>query len=126
MRFPVLQACYIGNKPKTQCLDVAHVTQLVIEKGMDDQSNAAVATSDIRRLYDSINLMLVARYLLKHGCPAGLVRSVLLCQLLPKLFFNMMSCCIELRPRAIGCMTGTRVAGVVGFVIVDSCGCVCQ
>ena len=32
--FPNVPDCFIGAKPKTQCLDIAHSLQFIIEKGI--------------------------------------------------------------------------------------------
>ena len=43
---PVIPECFIGARPKTQCLDIAHGIQSVIEKGLDSHGQAAVAQCD--------------------------------------------------------------------------------
>ena len=50
---PCVPECFIGAVPGTQCLDVAHGLQSVIEKGLDNFGAAAVAQSDIEKYYDS-------------------------------------------------------------------------
>ena len=68
----------------TQCLDVAFTAQISIEKGLDLHSRGAIATADIRRYYDSINMVRFASFLIRKGCPLPLAIACLRVQMLPQ------------------------------------------
>jgi hypothetical protein len=59
---PATPECFIGTRPKTQCLDIAHGLQTVIEKGLDLHEAAAVAQSDIEEYYDSLPMLRIAAW----------------------------------------------------------------
>ena len=40
---PIRPECFIGARPRTQCLDVAQGLQYIIEKGINEFGHAAVA-----------------------------------------------------------------------------------
>ena len=73
--------CFIGALPGTQCLDISHSVQLVVKKALDIKSRGAVATADIRRYYDSLNMLRVARFLVSRGCDAATVAACIRCQI---------------------------------------------
>eukprot|EP00959_Pyramimonas_sp_CCMP1952_P369337 7736181-Pyramimonas_sp.AAC.1 len=50
----VPQCCWVGARPFTQALDITHALHLLIERGLDDHSQSAVAQSDIEACYDSL------------------------------------------------------------------------
>ena len=56
---PKVPGAFIGARPKTQTLDIAHGVHLVLEKGLDCRSMAAAAQMDIAKYYDTISLVLV-------------------------------------------------------------------
>ena len=70
--------------PKTQCLDIAHGLQSVIEKGLDDHGSRAVAQCDIQCYYDSLPVLKIARWMLTAGIEPSLVACALQHQMLPK------------------------------------------
>ena len=41
---PVTPGVFVGGRRLTQTLDIGHAVALIIEKGLDNQSNAAVDT----------------------------------------------------------------------------------
>ena len=83
VNLPSPVGCLVGGKRHTQCLDVAHTAHLVIEKGLDDHSAGAITTFDIRRFYDSINPVRVARFLISRGMDPGTVAACVRVQSLP-------------------------------------------
>ena len=66
---PAVPECFVGARPRTQCLDIAHGLQTVIEKGLDNFGGAAVAQADIEKYYDSLPVLRIARWLIAHGTP---------------------------------------------------------
>ena len=71
--FIVPESFYIGGGRGTQCLEA----QLVIEKSLDARSCGAISSCDIRRYYDSICVLTVARFMLARGCDPALCVAVL-------------------------------------------------
>ena len=56
--FPAVDGTFIGARPQTQALDIAHGLQSVVEKELDNKSEGAVAQMDIQSYC--------------AGCPAGM------------------------------------------------------
>ena len=61
---------HVGGRKGTQCLDLAHLSHLAVEKGLDDNSRISIASSDVRRFFDSLPVLRLAIWLLarRHGC----------------------------------------------------------
>ena len=51
---PCHKGCYVGARPRIQCLDIAHGLQTVVEKGLDSLGAASLAQAEITRYYDSL------------------------------------------------------------------------
>ena len=118
--FPPLDGCFIGARPFTQPLDIAHGLQAVLEKGLDDKSRGAIAQQDIAKYYDSIDCLLVVKWLESRGVPKSICAAALRQQLLPKVILNTGTVSVPVTNRCIGALTGSRVAGVLGRVPVES------
>ena len=108
-----------GARKFTQPLDITHAIQLLIEKGMDSQSPAGIAQMDIEKYCDSIRLLLIAAWLLDHGCCMRLVTSILRQQLLPSLQVVVGNIQFCVSGRSKGTLTGSRVAGECGRIPVE-------
>ena len=93
---------------------------MVIEKGLDSHSEGGIAQQDIEKYYDSIRLLLVARWLVSNGAPYPLVATALRLQMLPLVFLHIGDQCIPIAGRAVGSLTGSRTAGAFGRVPVES------
>ena len=51
---PPVPGCFVAARPGTQALEVVHGLHLMIEKGLDAKSKAAIAQADIQAFYDSM------------------------------------------------------------------------
>lgn len=65
--FPRVHEIFIGGRPGTQVTDITHANQSVIEQGLDDHGQAAIAQVDIERFYDSLDLVNCHRLVLRRG-----------------------------------------------------------
>ena len=117
---PHVPGTFVGARPRTQVLDIAHGLHLVIEKALDGHSRGAIAQEDIEKFYDSISLLRVARWLVNNGAPHALAACVLRQQLLPQVVLNAGGVAVPIRNRSTGSLTGSRVAGAMGRVPVES------
>ena len=90
--------------------------QLTTEKGLDTHSAGAVATCDIRRYYDSLDPLLVTRFLVSKGCPWQTAICCLKLQMLPKVILNLLGRSPCVGSRCTGALTGSRTAGGLGTV----------
>ena len=117
--FPRLDGIFVGAQPHTQCLDISHGLQAVIEKGLDLEGMAAVGQQDIASFYDSLPMLLVAQRLVHAGVPASAVSCLLRHQVCPSVSvqFGAVRCCIS--GRCMGGLTGSRVAGLIGRIPVE-------
>ena len=112
----VPRTCWIGGRKHTQVLDITHGLSAVIEKSLDLQSAGAVAQADIRQYYDSVVLLLVCQWLEQRGVPLALLAAALRHQMLPTLIIDVGACGVEIHGRSSGCLTGSRVAGLLARV----------
>ena len=111
---PEAPGCFIGARPRTQCLDIAHGLQTVIEKGLDNSGAAAIAQADIEKYYDSLPVLRIARWLVDHGVSAHHVACLVRHQMCPGIVLKSGSIEFELADRTVGGLTGSRTAGCLG------------
>lgn len=116
---PSLEA-FVGARQKTQCLDIAHALQTVIEKGIDDHGNAAIAQQDIQQFYDSLPLLRICCWMVARGLSWAWAACVLRVQLLPRVTLRSGAAVAAIVNRCIGGLTGSRVAGVLARIPVES------
>ena len=117
---PIVPECLVAARPFTQVLDVAHGLQLVLEKGLDDHGCAAAAQCDIQQFYDSLPLVLIMLWLSDNGVPWALVTAAIRHQACPLIFMNACAAKAPVRNRCIGGLTGSRVAGMLARIPVES------
>ena len=117
---PCVPECFVGAIPGTQCLDVAHGIQSVIEKGLDKFGAAAVAQSDIEKYYDSLPTLRIMRWLTARGVPAPLAACALRHQMCPTIVLKVGSSEVKIGGRTVGGMTGSRTAGYLGRIPVEA------
>ena len=121
MLLPPVPDCFIGARPKTQCLDIAHGLQSVLEKGLDKFGDAAVAQCDIEKFYDSLPVLLIMRWLVSRGVPASRVACVVRHQMCPRVVLQFGgSEEVTVSNRTIGGLTGSRTAGFLGRIPVEA------
>jgi len=125
--FAVPAMVYEGAISGTQTMDIAHASRLFMERGMDSHSSD-VATSytiaqfDIGKFYDHINPIAVCRQMEQLSDGPWLVGAAACLQMGPTVQLSFgRSLTKSLPARAIGSLTGSRVAGVLGRWIVRDC-----
>ena len=117
---PEVPECFVGARPRTQCLDIARGLQSVIEKGIDNFGQSAIAQADIERYYDSLPSLRIARWLGAHGVPVEMAACLLRHQMLPKVTLCAGAAEAIVTGRCEGGLTGSRVAGLFGRIPVES------
>lgn len=85
---PQLPGCTVGAQPKPQCVEIAHGLQSVIEKGLDDFGNSAIAQGDTEKYYDSLPVPLIAERLVSKGILAKHAMCLLRHQMLPRVLLK--------------------------------------
>ena len=73
---PPIQSCFAAGKRYTQALDIGHSVNLAFEKGLDMESEVAVAQEDVSKYVDSLPILLILRWLLLQGVEAALVGAL--------------------------------------------------
>ena len=86
----------------------------------EGHSKGGVAQQDIEKFYDSISLLRVARWLCRNGASHSLAASALRQQMLPSVVLNLNGLTVPIVNRCKGSITGSRVAGALGRVPVES------
>ena len=109
-----------GARRFTQPLDITHAIQLLMEQGLDSQSQAGVDQMDVEKFYDSIRLVLIVDWLLASGGSINLVGALLRHQLLQSFDVKIGNTSFELAGRSKGSLTGSSVAGICGRIPVES------
>ena len=89
-----------------------------IEKSLDCASVGAVGHADIRQFYDSVRLLRILRFLVRHGVCPSLAAACLRHQLLPVVHLPFSGSCIKVEKRSVGSLTGSRLAGMCARVPV--------
>ena len=117
---PSAPGCLVAGRPFTQVLDITHGLQSVLEKGLDEFGAAAVAQCDIQQYYDSLPLLRIFLWLIDKGVPAILVAAALRHQVCPQVVLVAGSARVPIMARCIGGLTGSRVAGVLARIPVES------
>lgn len=117
---PTPPGCLVGGRPFTQVLDISHGIQCVLEKGLDDFGAAAAAQSDIQQFYDSLPIMLILQWMISKGIPAVLACAAIRHQVCPHVILVAGYARVSIRDRCIGGLTGSRVAGMLARIPVES------
>ena len=114
---------FVGARPRTQPLDITHTLQSVVEKGLDMESQAALGQQDILQFYDNLPMMKLFQWLLAEGAEPGFVCAIFRHQLLPTVSVTISGSDASqiVRNRCSGGLTGTRVAGALGRILVEQC-----
>ena len=99
---------------------MAHGLQFIIEKGLDDFGRGAIAQADIEKYYDSLPVLSIIRWLCNNGLDHGTAASILRHQMCPKIILACGTADIPIPGRCIGGPTGSRTAGVLGRIPVES------
>lgn len=74
-----------GGRPMTQTLDISHGLSLIIEKGLDNRSNAGISNSDIKQYYDHLDLQRITKYMEPKGMTTWSAKAILRTQAIPHL-----------------------------------------
>ena len=54
---PPMPGCFSAGKRYTQALDIGHSANLAMEKGLDMESEVAVAQADVSKYFDSLPII---------------------------------------------------------------------
>lgn len=100
---------------------LAHWARLLVEKGLDCESRGAVLFTDVRTFYDCVNVTTAVMAALAHGLPAAVGAAAIRHQLLSHIDVVVSDVHVgTLARRGIGALTGSRVAGALGRVVIRS------
>ena len=116
---PMQPGLFVAARPKTQMRDIGHSLSLLVEKALDDKSQFALAQADVEKHYDTVNVFLVASWLLRQGADASQVAACVRHQLLTSLEIRISTVHIVLTRRCLGTLTGSRLAGALGRIPVE-------
>lgn len=100
---------------------IAHVARLFVEKTLDTMSEGALMQSDIRAFYDNVDVIKAAQLARSDGLDAATAAAVLRHQLSPGIHVRVSGAdggIIE--GRTTGALTGSRLAGALGRVVIRS------
>ena len=73
-----------------------------MEKALDDHSRAGLAQQDIEKFHDSLQVMLVVKWLQKQGAPIAAPSCALRHQMLPLVVLDVGDVDVSVRSRTCG------------------------
>ena len=118
---PVPDVVWRGAAPRTQVLDCVHAMDLIISKSLDLHSAGAIVAADIKRYYDSIDMIRIAAWLRRRG-EAALAKALLLLYLAPRVHCSVGGVSFDIVRRTMGVITGVRSSVAIGRIPVpDVC-----
>ena len=112
---------YVGARPRTQTLEIAHSMQLVLDKAGDLFGKGCIAQADIRAYYDNLPLIRLAQWLVSKGMDKQTVAVCVRHQALSSVFVRVQDAHKQPRivRRGAGGLTGSRTAGALARICVE-------
>lgn len=112
---------FVGARPHTQVLDIAHICQTAVEKGIDSKSNCAIAQGDVEKYFDSLQLFKILRWLHRFSFPGHVLCGVFRLQVFTTLYVMLADSCTkkQVRCRHIGGLTGSRTAVALARIPIE-------
>ena len=117
-RWPQEEGCFVGGVAKTQTADIGSAIGLALERAEYDHGKCGVAQADVRAFYDRLSPLRISRWLQAQNCPQWIVTAVTVMQLCARVVFRLEHGRKMLRPRFSGGITGSRVAGMCGRIVI--------
>ena len=117
---PKLPGCIAAAQRFTQAADIGQGVQLLMEKGLDRKSNAALAQGDIKRYFDHLPLVRICRFLVAKGVDKRLMSAIMRHQLLIRLKIERGGTSLFIGFRSSGGITGSTLALTLSRVPVQS------
>ena len=113
---------FVGARPKSQVLGITFMCQTAVEKGIDNASNCALAQGDISKFYDSLPLFLLYRWLVEEGFDIPTLHAVFRHQAVTTVLISLRHSLLKshIQGRSVGGLTGSRTAGALARVPVES------
>ena len=108
-------------KKGRQILDITFPLSQIIEKGLDDNSMAAIAQSDVKQFYDFIRPLDIFRWFVQKGGFIGAAYTFLRLHSVVQVALHAGSAIARIEGRCVGVLTGTRSAGTAGRIPILDC-----
>ena len=103
-------------KSRRQTLDAVHPLAFVIEKGMDNESKGCACQQDVRKYYDALRAIRVARWLRDETGSSDEAATLVKLHACPLVVLKAGSAFATLSARTVGMHTGSRSAGAAGRI----------
>ena len=110
----------IGARRGTQCLDILHPLQLISEKCNDTGAKFTIGQMDIAAYYDNLPLIKLPRWLTLNINIATPAATALRLPAFPQISLATSTTTTQFKHRTRGGITGTRVAGQLGRIPVET------
>ena len=111
---------FVGARKFTQPKDLGQGLNLVIEKGLDLKSNAAIAQADIATYFDKLPVFRIVMWLLLHGVERSLLAAIIRHQLCTILRLRRGAVSLVVARRSSGGLTGSNIALALSRIPVES------
>ena len=111
---------FVGARKFTQPKDLGQGLNLVIEKGLDLKSRAAIAQADIATYFDCLPVFRIVMWLFVRGVERSLLAAIIRHQLCTVLKVSRGSTRVSLKARSSGGLTGSNVALTLSRIPVES------
>jgi len=116
--FGPMETCFLGGQRGSQVSDVVHGVALALERGSDCRGAVSCSQADVEKYFDSMSPLLTARWMVGRGFSRPLAAAIVTAQLSPAVRLDVASADFTEQDRTLGGLTGTRLAGSLGRVIM--------
>ena len=115
-----VRGCFSAGKRYTQALDIGHAANLVMEKGLDQESEGAFAQADVLKYFDSLPILRILRWLIAQGADPALVGAIGRHQLLTLVVIHVRGAVAAIHNRSSGGLTGSFLALLLARIPMES------
>ena len=101
---------------RRQILDCTFALTMHLEKCLDAHGKGAIAGADIKAFYDTLDPLLIFRWLVGRGDHRAVAASFLRLHCLPEVILSVGTVKTTIKHRTVGVFTGSRSAGAAGRI----------
>ena len=118
--FAPVPGVHVGARKGTQAVEIPCALQIACEKCQDYGVPAAFGQIDSMQHYDRLDMCVIAGWLCEKGVPKELTAATIGFQSLSCLSLALAGQTICIGQRSTGALTGTRLAGQLGRIPIES------
>ena len=117
---PATRGVHIGARRGTQPVEIPCALHVACEKSQDYGMPSAFGQIDCLQHYDRLDVEVILNWLRQRGVPEDVLAVTAVFQMFSNVSLHIAGRTIQIGSRGIGGLTGKRVAGQLGRVLVES------